>query len=551
MTNLSNANYVLSFNFSFPFPETRSLDCDLIVLFSSRSYVSLLPVATRRCVFTGRSSKPLRDILLGVDKEIPSEEELQEYRGKSLLYLNDIKAQFESTMRTKTFQFIFSGSAIERHGVPFMMSSYKPNFCGCDSRCSNYGLHTDLDVMFCSVEDRAFFSGQGNILVEPFAVNETGVFTQYATLSSLKPGFEGNCVSSKVIRDLAKRAVEHASVANLPGEICCYGRCEWTPGIRVDSRGPATKINISPLFEVDITLCVYCPEWPTISDWPSRQRYWPSLADAQRIMSLGCHLVAKPAPDDEDQTSWRFSFSVAEVELCKLVPETARKCFLAMKIILKDHLQPVVPEIDSYHIKTVFLNTLEKFPVGFWVEENIEECLLTLLTELRDSFVSMRCSHHWFSFVNLFEIDGKELQILGKKIKRIMKSPAPFIFDDGGCCLSPCCIRVPQYNFTRRSSQQFFADYEEVTISVDGEVTPLVQDPVTQRFLEHVTRGAREDSSSHARYEENLRTIATPQQLVVCLPPAFNTESESRHRQADSFHEEISAENFGFFTTRV
>ena len=270
------------------------------------------------------------------------------------------------------------------------MMSYKPECCLCNALCSIHALHTDLDVMFCSVEDRACFTGQGNILVEPF-VNETEGFTGYATLSSLEPGYEGYCISSKVIRDKAKRAVECASVANLPGVPCCCGRYESTPKIKLDSKGPAMKISVTPgLFEADITPCLYCPEWPTISDWPSRQRYWPSLADAQRIMALGCHLVAKPAPYDEDKTSWRFSFSVAEVELSKLVPETARKCFLAMKIILKDHLQPVVPEIGSYHIKTVFLNSLEKFPVGFWVEENIEECLLTLLTELRDSFVSMK-----------------------------------------------------------------------------------------------------------------------------------------------------------------
>ena len=246
-------------------------------------------------------------------------------------------------------------------------------------------------------------------------------------------------------------------------------------------------------------------------------------------MSLGCHLVAKPSPDDEDKTTWRFSFSVAEVELSKLVPETARKCFLAMKIILKDHLQPVVPEINSYHIKTVFLNSLEKIPVGFWVEENIEECFLTLLTELRNSMVSMKCPHHWFSFVNLFDIDGKKLQILARKTERIMKDPAPFIFDDGCCCLSPCCMCVPQHNFTRRSSQQFSADYDEVTISVDGAVVPR----------EPGARGAQSDSSYHPRDQENLQTTAMPQQLVVRLPPICNTELECRDRQAEPFYEEI------------
>ena len=266
------------------------------------------------------------------------------------------------------------------------MMSYKPECCLCNALCSIHALHTDLDVMFCSVANRAYFSGQGNILVEPF-VSEREGFTGYATLSPLVPGLEGRCVSSKIFRDQAKQAVGNASVANIPGVSCCY---QCAPKLKLDSKGPAMKIKFAPLFEADITLCFNCPEWSTISDWPSRQRYWPSLADAQRIMALGCHLVAKHAPGDEDKSSWRFSFSLAEVELSKLVPETARKCFLAMKIILKDHLQPVVPEIGSYHIKTVFLNSLEKIPVGFWVEENIEECLLTLLTELRDSFVSMK-----------------------------------------------------------------------------------------------------------------------------------------------------------------
>ena len=197
-----------------------------------------------------------------------------------------------------------------------------------------------------------------------------------------------------------------------------------------------------------------------------------------------------------------------------------------MKIILKDHLQPVVHELGSYHIKTVFLNSLEKFPVGFWVEENIEECLLTLLTELHDSLVSMKCSHHWISSANLFDINGKMLRILARKIEGIMKDPAPFIFDDGCCCLSPCCLRVPQSNFTRRSSRKFIADYEEVT--VDGDVIPL----------EPVTLGAQSYNSYHPTNNESVQTTTMRQQLVVCLPPTCNPERESRQRQAEPFYKE-------------
>ena len=104
-----------------------------------------------------------------------------------------------------------------------MMSFRPPNCCLCDA--NDHALYTDLDVMFCSVADSACFSGQGNILVEPI-LNETGYCTGYATLFSLKRGIKGDPISSKVIRDQAKHAVEHASVANLPGEPCCYGRCD-------------------------------------------------------------------------------------------------------------------------------------------------------------------------------------------------------------------------------------------------------------------------------------------------------------------------------------
>ena len=485
--------------------------------------VTCFPVACghRKCIFTGRSSKPLRDILLSVDENIPREEDLTEFKDKALAVMNDIRTELERKMQRTRFQLIFSGSAVERYGIPFMLY-YRPTDCACNSACQINALHTDLDVMFCSLADKATFSGEGNILVEPLVTDDAG-FTGYAKLTSLTPGYQGSCVSSKLMRDRAKVAVENTRVSNLPGVPCCCGMSEFTPKIQLHRKGPAMKINIKPLFEADITLCYHCPEWPTLSDWPSRPRYWPTLVDAQRMISLGCHLVAKPAPSDVDQRSWRFSFSLAEVELSKLVPDVARKCFVALKIILKDHLQPVVPEIGSYHIKTIFLNTLEKVPVGFWTDDNIEECLLTLLTELCDALLSLKCPHHWFSFVNLFsDIREYDLQRLARKVDRIIKDPAPFIFDDGCCCLSPCCFRVPQYDFTPRSRQQFLVDYDEITISVEGNMIPRESQqnisPIQLPASSSVIPGAQMIS------ESPLGPSSRPEGLVVSLPSIHYTE---------------------------
>ena len=443
---------------------------------------------------------------MSVDTQVPGEEQVEEFKEKASHYLDDIKVALESTFSTRTFQFIFSGSAVERYGIP-LMYSHKPAYCiTCFASSKLDALDTDLDVMFCSVADTACINGQGNILVEPIVAEGVGL-TGYARLTSITPGFEGTCFSSKFIRDQAKIAVANARVSNLPGIPGCCG-VEQPPKIQLDSKGPAMKVRILPIFEADITLCIHCADWPTISDWSSRPRYWPSTVDAQRIMSLGCHLVAKPAPNDKEKTSWRFSFSVAEVELSKLVPETARKCFLALKIILKDHLQPVVPEISSYHIKTIFLNTLEKLPVGFWVEDNLEECFMTLLVELRDALISMKCPHHWFSFINLFSIKAGNLNLLVRKVERILKDPAPFIFDDGCFCLSPCCVRVPQKKFIRRGSQQFRNDYDEVYISVDADVITQVQNPLHNSFQ---SPGCQTASSS-----------TSPEQLVVTVTPRVN-----------------------------
>ena len=82
------------------------------------------------------------------------------------------------------------------------------------------------------------------------------------------------------------------------------------PKIHVESKGPALKISVPAGFELDVTFCFYCPEWPTNSDWPSRPRYWPSMADAQRIMSLGCHVVATSAPSGTRRTKPGDSLSL-------------------------------------------------------------------------------------------------------------------------------------------------------------------------------------------------------------------------------------------------
>ncbi|XP_022794535.1 uncharacterized protein LOC111333257 [Stylophora pistillata] len=365
-------------------------------------------------------------------------------------------------------------------------------------------LDADLDVMFCCSREKASFSGQDDFLIEPFFSGREG-FTGHSQFVYFTHSLGKAFVSSNLHRLQAIAPVQNMRVDNLPSKTCCCGIVDSTPKGKFSSKGPTMKLRVAPLFEADFTICIRCPEWPPMSDWSSRPRYWPSATNEKEIMSLGCRLVAKPAPSDKNKTIWRFSFSLAEMELSKLVSDTARKCFLALKIILKDHLHPVVPKLSSYHIETIFLNTLEKVPVVFWMEDNIEECFLTLLAELRDALLFRSCPHHWFSSVNLLEstvscfcTNTMSLLLLARKVERIMQDPASFIFDDGCCCVSPCCIQVPHQKFTRRTIDQLSTDYNEILFSVDGR-----RDPLITLYIHHLNS-----------YLQGLRHIST---IAVCL----------------------------------
>ena len=49
-----------------------------------------------------------------MDENIPREEDLTEFQDKTLAVMNDIRTELEQIMQRTRFQFIFSGSAVEK-----------------------------------------------------------------------------------------------------------------------------------------------------------------------------------------------------------------------------------------------------------------------------------------------------------------------------------------------------------------------------------------------------------------------------------------------------
>lgn len=434
-------------------------------VFFSSFKVRLFPVTFghRKCIFTGKTSFTLQELLLGVDGEMPSEEEFEELKGQALPFMMGIKAELEKDYPSGRFECIFCGSTAERFGNALSSKRSAVLFSA---------LNTDLDVMFCNLQDSASFSGQeGNIAINMLKTDEDEKITGYTKLRSSLASDERKIFNSSNTKNNVYRAVIRTKTKHLSEISSCWKKCQRIHKIKVRMTGPAIKISIGEHYEADVTFCVHCNEWPPFSDWSTRQRCWPSPEGVTRIMSYGCHLVAKPHDEDEWQTSWRLSFSLAEVELSKLVPNTAKKCFLALKIIVKDHLQPVVPTITTYAIKTTFLNTLEKHPVGFWQEDNIQECFLTSLKELHNVLLSGQCCHYWISSINLLdEIKPNMLKLAARKIRIIQQNPAPFIYDNGCCCISPCCsLTSHTVQHHHRKNSLPLVEHDEVALHANNQ----------------------------------------------------------------------------------
>ena len=110
-----------------------------------------------------------------------------------------------------------------------------------------------------------------------------------------------------------------------------------------------------------------------------------------------------------------------------------------------------------------------------------------------------------------------------------MKDPAPFIFDDGCCCLSSCCVRVPYYNFTRRSSEQFLAEYDEVIATADGHMTVATGNQGCQLPVSQSPRSNPKDQidpSTYSTENDGQGSTEGPEELVVSLPPLQNAAQE-------------------------
>ncbi|XP_066917826.1 uncharacterized protein [Clytia hemisphaerica] len=378
----------------------------------------------RRTSFRPKQGLNLSTVLLHIDGMIPTVEKLPEVEESAKRQLSKVVFWISKYLPGQTpLTLLLTGSTAERFNAP--VSEHCIKIASGFSQ-ETHALITDYDFMLYNEHLSASFNSN---LVD-YHIETEGVDPGFAKLYS---HCSKTYLSAKHVTKTIYDSMMQISVRNLPGykepipgddeEPASYSR---NHEFVIQQSGPAVNIRIierepERYLLADLTYAVKCKEWPTISNWSMRCRKWPSCEDVTRIVKLGFHLVPKSNTNDKKKLTWRFSFSIAEVELSKLLKPTARKCFIAMRIIGKDFLTPTCKRLRSYHLKTLFLHFLEKTDPQEWQESHIEGCFLNFLDYVINAIQSRECWNFWLIGINLFqnmtEKDAKKLLRVCKKIK--------------------------------------------------------------------------------------------------------------------------------------
>ena len=172
-----------------------------------------------------------------------------------------------------------------------------------------------------------------------------------------------------------------------------------------------------------------CLTWPMVAqEWRERQRKWPSPDVVDKVIREGFHLVVKaPKNGGNPECDFRISFSHAEYLLSQEINEIQRECYRCLKTYHRVYLSTEAKGLISFHLKNIFLRTIEETGGEMWIESRRAECMWKLFANLLEALRERHLPHYFVRSYNLFGIDYIEdpaiLESLTQKVEQIMDNP--------------------------------------------------------------------------------------------------------------------------------
>ena len=149
-----------------------------------------------------------------------------------------------------------------------------------------------------------------------------------------------------------------------------------------------------------------------------------------KIIDEGYHLVVKsPKYSEIPECDFRISFSHAEYLLSQEMNEIQRECYRCLKKLHRAYLSSPAGLV-SFHLKNLFLQTIEETGAEMWTEDKRAECMMKLLENLLKALKDKDLRHFFARSYNLFGVDyfenSENLASLAEVVENIMESPAEF-----------------------------------------------------------------------------------------------------------------------------
>jgi len=183
---------------------------------------------------------------------------------------------------------------------------------------------------------------------------------------------------------------------------------------------------------IDFIPALRSREWPQVArEWIKRERKWPSPDIVENIIHEGYHLVVKsPKKNGDPDCDFRISFSHAEYLLSQETNDIQRDCYRCLKKYHRAYLCTQPKSLVSFHLKNLFLQTIEETGAEMWTESNRAECMIKLLGNLFNVLKRKDLRHFFVKSYNLFGVDYVEnpdvLESLAGKVLEIMEDPKRF-----------------------------------------------------------------------------------------------------------------------------
>ena len=184
---------------------------------------------------------------------------------------------------------------------------------------------------------------------------------------------------------------------------------------------------------VDIVPAFKAPGWPIVAqEWIRRERKWPSQEVIDQILQEGFHLVVKaPKNGGNLECDFRISFANAEFLLSRELNEVQRECYRCLKKFHRAYLSTKPKSLVSFHLKNLFLKTVEETGAEMWTQSNRVECMMKLFRNLLEALRKRDLRHFFVRSYNLFSVDYIEdlniLEPLVEICEKINENPMQFV----------------------------------------------------------------------------------------------------------------------------